>query len=700
MNKFTTEDNFTVTRNTINTTEKEERQYLKRLKKALHAAISKIDHLITEHAKEVKEFKEYLWENKAGMDHAEKVSVRQSVEQRAVTGEEAVGKKNRLRKLMKSPFFGRVDFREQSKIEQFPIYIGIHSYFDEEQKANLIHDWRAPVSSMFYDFEPGEASYQSPTGEVNGEILLKRQYRIRDGEMEFMLESDLNIHDDLLQKELSKASDDKMKNIVATIQRDQNAIIRNESSSTLIIQGVAGSGKTSIALHRIAFLLYRFKENISARDILIISPNKVFADYIANVLPELGEEMIPEKGMEQLASEILEFKFRFQSFFEQVSLLLEKKDEAFISRIQFKATFELLNKLKEYLLYIENNYFQATDIMVKRYPVPAWFIDEKFKSLHRLPLLNRFNRIAEAVEENVRVYYKYEINGAERNQIRKEIKKMFRITNLRQLYKDFYQWLEKPEMFKMGKGSVFEYSDVFPLIYLKIRLEGASTNSKVKHVLVDEMQDYTPVQYSVLALLFPCKKTILGDANQSVNPYSATNAMDIQKVFPSADCVELNKSYRSTFEIIHFAQQISKNDKLEAMERHGIAPEIIQLKNKEEELKTIKQIVGQFYSSGYHSLGIICKNQQQADQLHEYLAVDNPEANLLNAQSSAFKDGVIITTAHLAKGLEFDQVLVPFTSARNYKTEIDKSMLYIACTRAMHQLTLTSYEDLTEFIIK
>ena len=230
----------------FNQTEKDERNYLEQVKDKLQSAIDRIDKNVQDYAKEVQAQKDYLWEHKTGMDHVEKVAVHQSVRQSALTGEAAVEKKKRLRKLMQSPWFGRFDFKEQGAQKPLPVYVGVHAYYDEEQKDNLVYDWRAPVSSMFYDFELGPANYEAPNGEVKGEITLKRQFRIRFGEMEYMLESSLNIHDEVLQRELGKASDDKMKHIVATIQRDQNAIIRNEDSRVLIIQGVAGSGKTSI----------------------------------------------------------------------------------------------------------------------------------------------------------------------------------------------------------------------------------------------------------------------------------------------------------------------------------------------------------------------------------------------------------------------------------------------------------------------
>lgn len=682
----------------INYTEEEERSYLNDIIEMLNKSIEQIDLNVQKFANELKEQKQYLYENKAGMDNAEKVSVRQSIYQGALTGESAVAKKNRIGKLMQSPYFGRIDFIEKSEKNVMPVYIGVYSYFDEEQKANIIHDWRAPVSSMFYDYELGEASYEAPSGNILGEITVKRQYRIRKGNMEFMLENSVNVHDDILQKELSKSSDDKMKNIVATIQRDQNAIIRNENSRTLIIQGVAGSGKTSIALHRIAFLLYRYKESISSKEILIISPNKVFADYISNVLPELGEEKIPEMGIEELAMQTLESKFKFQTFFDQVSILLEKTDESYVERIKFKSSFEFLSKLNQYLAYIENKYFQAIGLKVRMYVVPAWFIEERFKAYHRLPLLKRFPEIIKDIEENINIYYKYQIEAKERTEIRKAITGMFKTCNIRELYKDFYQWLEKPELFKLASRSTLEYSDVFPLIYLKIRLEGSKSYDKVKHLLVDEMQDYTPVQYAVLSKLFVCKKTILGDSNQSVNPYSSSSSESINKVFPEADCVKLRKSYRSTIEITNFAQRISRNDDLIAIERHGEEPLVRGFENNEDELYEIKKLINGFLKSDSKSLGIICKTQQQAELLREQLKDIPASIHLITYYSSSFSDGIIITTAHLAKGLEFDQVIIPYASSENYKSNVDKSMLYIACTRAMHKLSITYSKTKTEFI--
>lgn len=679
----------------INKTEQEEREYLEEIKEKLQLAIRRADDSVRQFSAELRQNKEYIYEHQSGMDEADMVAAGQSINRMAFTGESSVSRRRKLMKLGNSPYFGRIDFLPVGS-ERTPVYIGIYSFSDETMRANLIYDWRAPISSMFYDFELGAGFYKPPSGTIRGEILIKRQYRIREGTMEFMIENAVNIHDDILQKELSKSSDDKMKNIVATIQRDQNAVIRNETAPVMIIQGVAGSGKTSIALHRIAFLLYRFRETIAAKDILIISPNKVFADYISNVLPELGEEQIPEQGMEELATDLLENKYRFQSFFQQVTFLLEKHDEAFIERMRFKATFEFLSKLNQYIIYLENNSFNASAIRVAGVVVPAPFILERFKFYHRIPLLKRFPEVVKDIQQYVRNSVQRKLSGHEKTQIWQALPRMLKMNNVFDLYKGFYAWAGKEQLFKAGSANSLEYADVFPLVYCKMRLEGFQPYDHVKHLLIDEMQDYTPVQYAVLSRVFKCKKTILGDVSQTVNPYSASSSEGIQQIFPQADMVKLFRSYRSTWEITGFAQRISRNSDLVAMERHGEVPGVIGFNTMQEEMEEIRKRMARFRNSGYQSLGIICKTLQQAESVHRGLKLQ--DVHLLTADSTSFKDGIIITTVHLAKGLEFDEVIVPFTSSENYQTDVDKSMLYIACTRAMHQLTLTYTKEKTRFI--
>ena len=678
-----------------NATEQEEREHLELTKERLTLAIRRIDDAVKQFSDELKQKKQYIHEHQSGMDDADMVAAGQSINRMAFTGEAAVSRKRKLLKLGQSPYFGRIDFATRGKAAA-PVYIGVYSFLDEQLRQNLIYDWRAPISSLFYDYELGEASYPTPTGTVQGTIEVKRQYKIRDGRLEFMLENSVNIHDEVLQRELVKSSDDKMKTIVATIQRDQNAVIRNETASVMVIQGVAGSGKTSIALHRMAFLLYRFRETIAAKDLLIISPNKVFADYISNVLPELGEEHLPELGMEELAADLLENRYQFQTFFEQVAALLEAPDPAFVERMQLKSSFDFLSKLNQYLLYVENNYFTYNELRVGKVTVPGSFLQARVKAYHRVPLLKRFALVAEDVRAHVRDATRRKLTGQEKATIGEATSRLFRFNSVLDLYRDFYRWLGKPGLFRFDHLTSLEYADVFPLIYLRIRLEGITGYDHVRHLLVDEMQDYTPVQYAVLSRLFHCRKTILGDISQTVNPFSASSAETIERVFPQADVVKLYRSYRSTSEIIAFAQRITPNPHLIPLDRHGSEPLVLRFDSPAQELATVQELVVRFQSAGYQSLGIICKTMQQATQAYQVLQLLGVQ--LLTPESTTFKEGIIVTTAHLAKGLEFDEVIVPFASAQTYKTAVDKHQLYVACTRAMHRLTLTYSGDLTAFL--
>lgn len=678
----------------FNQTEKQEKEYLKQIISFLKKVIGNTDASVKDHVDTLAEYKDYIWSNK-DIDPHEIRSMRESILNHFALGESVINKHKRLTKILAIPYFGRIDFlekKENSKV--MPIYIGIHTFYDPESRATLIHDWRAPVSSMFYDHELGEAGYRSPSGEIKGVISLKRQYRIRGGKMEFMIESALTVHDDILQKELSSNADDKMKNIVATIQREQNRIIRNEDIRTLIIQGVAGSGKTSIALHRIAYLLYTFRDSISSKDILIISPNKVFSDYISNVLPELGEETVPETSMEQILSGVLEHKYKYQTYFGLVNELLEKPSSSLIDRIAYKASFGFISELDKFILHIENTYFKAADVKLTKYiTIPAPFIEEQYLRFNRYPIRRRFDAMADYMLDMLKIQYAFTVTTAGRNLLKKEIRLMFAGNNDIQVYKDFFKWTNNPGMFKMRKGHTLEYSDLAPLAYLHLALEGNGNQPfRVKHLLIDEMQDYSPIQYKVIQKLFPYRKTVLGDAGQSVNPYGSSTAETIQKSLTASEIMKLCKSYRSTFEITDFAQKIHPNAELEPVARHGEKPQILQFGSAVEELSGIMGLISTYRKSGYKSLGIICKTEQQARKMADMLKSYANDISFLSSQSSAFVQGIVITSAHMAKGLEFDEVIIPQTDERNYRSEIDKSMLYVAVTRAMHRLTLTFHE--------
>ena len=670
--------------------EKEEYAYFNKVKSALTECLKEQDGSIASYSGLIAETQEYLNDAFAEMDKAEKASVANDIGQtdRAMT--HTMLRRSQVLRLLDSPYFGRIDFLRNGMRSKSKIYIGIHNFETDEEI--LIHDWRAPVSSMFYDFEVGEAQYNTPSGVIQGKIGLKRQYRIRSGELEYMFDSSLKIDDDILQEALSHPSSRRMKNIISTIQREQNKIIRDEESQCMLIQGVAGSGKTSIALHRVAYLLYRFKEELSSRNILIISPNKVFADYISNVLPELGEENITAMEMENFVRSLLGWNFKFQTFYEQVEALVQERDDKMKTGIRLKASLAFAKRLEEFARWLELNNFQPSAIYVAGACESPARLKVIYNCTQDKPLKERINEIVDVILRDAG-----SCKRGLRADIRRKIAQMFQVTDAFSAYRLFFEKIQR-EQYAPVKKAKMDYADVFPYLYLLPYFEKVTFYNPVKYLLIDEMQDYTPVQYMVLKKLFNCKMTILGDSLQAVNPYSSTRLEDIRAIFTSAVTLELNKSYRSSYEIMQLAQKIIYSEKLQPIERHGEVPIIAGYENGESMLNAITERVRAFKQSGYKSLGIICKTQEHARTVFQAVVDACPEASLLDSASKGFPGGVMVVSSHLAKGLEFDSVIVPDVSAKEYCTDVDRHLLYVACTRAMHHLYLCYVGECCEFV--
>lgn len=682
----------------FNHNEVDEREYLVEVQVKLRTAFERIDLRITDYYNEILETKRYIYENLAQFDAAEKAANRIAVYESVTFGEEAIKERERLQKLMMSPYFGRIDFSDTKG--EAVLYIGIHGFTDDLAAHPTIFDWRAPISSMFYDFETGPAFYTAPEGVIKGMLQLKRQYRIRQGQMEYMIESSLNIDDEILQKELSRNSDNKMKSIVASIQREQNAIIRNEAAQVLIIQGAAGSGKTSIALHRVAFLLYRFKKTLTAKNIMIISPNKVFSNYISNVLPELGEENIAEMHIEDIAEDLLGRQYQYETFYMQVEKLLEAENAEAISRIRFKSTNQFVEQLQSYLEYADDNYFVPVGLELGDFHVSKKELLFEYHAHKGLPIKKRLRKIADNLIGRYKRKTSKKVDVATARQIRTLILKMYRFSKSISLYQEFYHYINQEAMFCLVGKKTLEFCDVYPLIYVKMYFEGGEQNYEmIQHLLVDEMQDYTPIEYAVLAKLFSCKMTILGDSHQSVNPYSSSTAEEIKPYFVGCEGMELLRSYRSTIEITCFTQKILENKKLIPIERHGKEPTVTICNTEHEQFHKIRNLICAFKQSEYVSLGILCKSQKQARLLFEHIHTISQGVHLLDFGSSEFKEGIVVTSVHMSKGLEFDQVIVPDASEDHFCTELDRSLLYIACTRAMHQLDLTCVGKKTKWTV-
>ncbi len=669
----------------------DEAKHLAEISQKLNQSLEKANTNIQRKDEEYREAKRYMVENRGEIDPHEMFQNELQLKQIDHQGALSVEIRDKLAKLMDSPYFARIDFRLDAKGEPDVFYIGRFSYHHDNEL--LISDWRSPVASMFYDCEVGLAEYQAPMGKMSGELTRKRQFKIKNGVLEYALESSMNIQDDVLQQELSQTSDEKMKSIIATIQKEQNQIVRNEKAGTMIIQGVAGSGKTSIALHRIAYLLYRFKDRLSAKNVTILSPNKVFGDYIAGVLPELGEEPIYEVSFSEVAQIQLEGVIGFEADKDP----LEVHDEKWSERTRYKSTLDFVKLLDAYSEQMPDMVFEPKDYTYGRFTAKADAIKERFQAYGRHPVLRRLQMVAEDICDRFDTDNVMGDDVPTKGSVLKNLKSMLATKSTLALYKDFYRRMNLPHMFVMPARKTLEWADVYPFLYLHAAFAGLRESSLIKHLVIDEMQDYTPIQYAVINRTFPCQKTILGDFGQFINPHHLHTLEDVRQLYGEADFIELNKSYRSTYEIISFAKRIQSKGKIEAIERHGASPAIVECRDVQEELTLIKEQIMLFSENGHSSLGVIAKTNKQARGLYDSISRDC-DVHLIAPGSTKFVNGVSITSIPMSKGLEFDEIIIPDADDGNYSAEYDRSLLYIACTRAMHRLTVMHTGKLTRLL--
>lgn len=659
----------------------DEARHLQIIEEKLEIALQEAERQVNQLDKEYMETMLYMAQNRSDIDPHEMFQSERALQQIDSSGVFAVETRDRILKLIDSPYFARIDFQSTAEKEPAVYYIGRFNHYHE--KKILIYDWRAPVSSMFYDYELGKAGYQTPKGQVDGELTRKRQFKIKNKRIEYALESSMNVQDDILQRELSHTSDEKMKSIISTIQKEQNEIIRNEKATTLIIQGVAGSGKTSIALHRIAFLMYRFKGRLTAQNITILSPNKVFGDYISNVLPELGEETVYQLGFWDIADIQLLDVIDFVPDRNAV----EETDEAWAERVRFKSTLEFVNLMDAYISKLPDSIFEAADYNFAPFKAEAEWIQARFDAYVRYPIMLRLEMVADDIYERFVTENIMEHEMPKLKAIQRGLRAMLKFKSTLPIYKDFYKSIGRSKLFVPHSRGTLEWNDVFPFLYLHAAYAGLQVSHRIKHLVIDEMQDYTPVQYAVINKLFHCPKTILGDFDQSIHASQRYTLEELQQLYDGAEVVRLNKSYRSTYEIINFARKIQPVSNMEPVERHGEKPALIHCGDMEEQISCINEKIAAFAGTGYASLGIITKTNAEAETLYGALQQD-VEIHLITPDSKQFVNGISVMSIQMAKGLEFDAVILADAADTKYHTEADRGLLYVACTRAMHKLTL------------
>lgn len=623
-----------------------------------------------------------------------------------------------MEKSLNKPYFARLDFKRDGESDIEELYIGKVGVIDEKNN-NIIIDWRAPVSSMYYDSNIGDASYKAPEGICTGKLLLKRQYEIENKQLKSYQDVDTVSNDELLKPYLEASVDNRLKNIVSTIQHEQNRIIREPVNKNLIIQGVAGSGKTTVALHRIAYLVYNNRENIKPEQYLIIGPNKFFVNYISGVLPDLDVEDVKQLTYDELCSEILQENITLID--EDVKLLKSIKNEKELTYQKIKVSMQFKKALDKYIKEIKESIIPIYGVRINEKEIISnEFIKQIYNSFEELDeydniktRLMRTNLFFEKyIDENIEQYREYS-----EKELKKVLKTYFNklIPKIPKIYQNFLSNLDKyleisediKEQVKINiinlKNKKFEFEDLSSLIYLKAKINGIDEYGKYKQIVIDEAQDYG--EFTFFSLKFILKNaafSIFGDLAQSIYQYRSIENWEsvLNNTFRNqGDIQYLLKSYRTTTEIMDSANNITKYIKLNTAKpviRHGKKVSFIKYKEKNEQISLIKRILEQYKTQNYKTIAIICKNEEEAQEL--YIKLEMNDIKNITLNDTEYNGGICIITSYLAKGLEFDGVIISNSGEEEYDSNkmIDMKLLYVAMTRPLHELTILYKNDITK----
>jgi len=655
-----------------------------------------------------------------------------------------------LERMINSPYFARIDFNVEFESKFENIYIGLSSLKDEKTYDIYVYDWRAPISSVFYRFGTGNVFYNSPGGKVTGEVSLKRQYEIKNGKLEYFFDADIQIFDEFLRKLLSQNASPQMKTIVETIQKDQDIIIRDLEADLLMVQGTAGSGKTSVALHRVAYLMYQgLSARLSYDDIVIISPNTLFAKYISNVLPELGENNVNSLVFEDILRSVLQTE-RLQTKNQFLESLLSATNNRYRTimkkSMEFKGSSQFVEILNRFIKDLPKSWIEFEDIyydgkcIASRQLLKAKILKGNKNTLLGLRLKhlensilelvharrsNRLNKLKRFVSE--REEHGFELEEAARmlsihestlliNRIRQ-----FTVLNCTELYrklfsnKDYFyclaKGLELPDCLediidftcKNLQDDYLHYDEALALAFLNLKTKGCTDYQGIKQVVIDEVQDYSPLHFEILNSLFPqASYTILGDINQTIGKkedmflYSHVSRILAKK---KATLVTLDKSFRSTSEILAFsAKFLEPGTKLNSFSRKGDTPAVHGAPDREALKHLIVSEIKTCKDKDYQSIGLICKTEKSALSLYESLK-DRISIQLIKSDGETHLQGAFVIPVYMSKGLEFDAVLICDADREHYNSDDDKKLLYIACTRALHRLNLFYCGEISPLLV-
>lgn len=683
-----------------------------------------------------------------------------------------------IENIFPKPYFARVDFKEIGE-EKEEIYIGKISILDSENQKPIIIDWRAPISNLYYDGRIGEATYESPEGTIKGDISLKRQYFIENKILEKYVDIDLKTNDELLQVALEQKADERLKNIVATIQKEQNEIIRADMNKPLIVQGVAGSGKTTIALHRIAYLIYNTEKSFSPENFMIIAPNKFFLNYISNVLPDLGVEDVKQYTFEDFAYEIIGKKLKISDSNEKIVTIVNKEFDQInngdidliIQESKYKSSINFKKIIDDYLLSLEQNYLPNEDFIIdnirimKADEIKDIFIN-KYKDLnfearinevkkhiyskiknksdliiktienkrrYKIALLLKDKNLSEEEKRTKRIEIFEEtediLKKLNNNEIKivdfyfKKIKKMDAIYYYKDCIQNYlkekiddeklYNYLANNTLGNLNRSEV-AFEDLAPIIYLHYKIFGAKSKKELRHVIIDEAQDYGEFQFSVLKTILKSNSmTILGDIAQGIHSYRGIENwkrfMDIE--FPEGDAkyTTLKVTYRTTKQIMEKANEVI--EKLPEYEKQYILKgepvidskdsiNIYEKQNENEIINACIEKINMYKKMEFKSIAIIGKDIKECKEIKKKLEKEIDNIKLIQSKDSEYHAGVVIVPSYLAKGLEFDSVILFNVNQENYKSNVlDIKLLYVAITRAMSKLDIFYTKKISDLLL-
>ena len=627
-----------------------------------------------------------------------------------------------LEKMIKSPYFARIDFKFDDEDEFEKIYIGRSSLRKNSYQEMYVYDWRSPIASIFYRFMTGEAFYDAPWGRVTGELNLKRQYEIKNGKLEYFFDSDVQIVDEFLRQLLSQNTTAKMKAIVETIQHEQDVVIRDMENDLLMVQGVAGSGKTSIALHRAAYLMYQgLQTKLSANNIMIISPNSIFEQYISNVLPELGEDNVISSVFEDILSALLiGRKIQSRNDFLENLIVNSKYKEISRNSIEFKTSSFFREILDQFLIDIPRQWIEFEDVYYEgKCVVSRQILKDKILGRTETPLGIKLEQLEDYILEQIFGTGKGRGHKEEKNLIKQEIQKFIKI-DIVELYKIlfsneayFYSLLQNSNL-SQGIKSIWEYTrenleadrlyydDAIAIAYLYLKIYGTNKYKNIKQVVIDEAQDYYPLQYEIFNLLFSnAKFTILGDMKQTLAKKEDISFYEqIQKILnkKKSSLIMLDKSFRCTNEILNFSLKfIEKSSQIKSFNRNGDSPKVYIADNSEIFIDEIVKEINLCQEKGFQSICLICKTEKNSIYLFNKIK-HKLDIQLIKNGSVSDLQGVFILPVYMSKGLEFDAVLICDADSQNYHDEDDKNLLYVACTRALHKLSLFCENEVSPLI--